>query len=213
MLKTITAAESKMLDRKAREAYGLSVLMLMENAGRAVAEEVIKAKKKRVAIFCGKGNNGGDGFVAARHLLAGGISPDLFLAGKTSDVKGDAKVNLDVLLKLKRKIIEVREKNISSLKARVRRYDLIVDAIFGVGLKGSVKGYHKDLIEAINASGAYVISVDIPSGLDADTGKALGSCVRADRTVTFVANKRGMIRGEGPVYCGKVIVKDIGFPF
>ena len=88
-----------------------------------------------------------------------------------------------------------------------------MDAIFGVGLKGRIEGVFRDLIESINSSGAYIISVDIPSGLDADTGEALGACVKADKTVTFVARKRGMVKDKGPGYCGKVIVKDLGFPF
>jgi len=213
MMKTITASQSKLLDKKAREIFGLSTLILMENAGRAVAGEIIKLKKRRIAIFCGKGNNGGDGFVLARHLLAAGIRPDLFLAGKASDVKGEAKLNLDILLNLKHKITRVDGKAVSSLKRKIRRYDLIVDAIFGVGLKGRIEGVFGDLIESINFSGAYIVSIDIPSGLDADTGEAPGVCIKADRTITFVARKRGMVKGKGPGYCGKIIVKDLGFPF
>ena len=118
----------------------------------------------------------------------------------------------DILLKLKHKIFEIDGKNVSLLKKKIRRYDLIVDAIFGVGFKGSVEGFFRDLIELINSSSAYIASVDIPSGLNADNGEASGACVRADRTVTFIAKKRGMIKGKGPGYCGKIIVKDLGFP-
>ena len=212
-MKTITASQAKLLDKKAREIYGLSTLILMENAGRAVAEEIIKLKKRKIAIFCGKGNNGGDGFVSARHLFTGGIKPDLFLAGKIPEVKGEARPNLDILLRLKHKIFEMDEKNVGLLKKKIRRYDLIVDAIFGVGFKGNIEGFLEDLIELINSSSAYIVSVDIPSGLNADNGEASGACVRADRTVTFIAKKRGMVKGRGPGYCGKVIVKDLGFPF
>lgn len=212
-MKTITASQAKLLDKEARKIYGLSTLILMENAGRAVAEEIIKLKKRKIAIFCGKGNNGGDGFVSARHLFTGGIKPELFLTGKISEVKGEARLNLDILLKLKHKIFEIDEKNVSFLKKNICRYDLIVDAIFGVGLKGNIKGFFGDLIQLINSSSAYIVSVDIPSGLDADMGEAFGACVRADRTVTFIAKKRGMVNGKGSEYCGKIIVKDIGFPF
>ena len=212
-MKTITASQAKLLDKKAREIYGLSTLILMENAGRAVSEEIIKLKKRKIAIFCGKGNNGGDGFVSARHLFTRGIKPDLFLAGKMSEVKGEARLNLDTLLKLKHNIFEINEKNLSLVKKKIRRYDLIVDAIFGVGLKNNIKDFFRDLIELINSSSAYIVSVDIPSGLDADNGEVSGACVRADRTVTFIAKKRGMVKGEGPEYCGKITVKDIGFPF
>ena len=212
-MKAITVSQAKLLDKKARDFYGLSTLMLMENAGRAVAGEIIGLKRRKIAIFCGKGNNGGDGFVSARHLLAIGIKPDVFLVGKISDAKGEARLNLDILLKLKHNIFKINEKNINSLKKRIRPYDLIVDAIFGVGLKGNIGGVFGSLIESINSSGAYILSIDIPSGLDADTGQALGTCVKADRTVTFIARKRGMVKGKGPGYCGKIIVKGIGFPF
>lgn len=212
-MKTITASQAKLIDKKAREIYGLSTLILMENAGRAVAEEIIKLKKRKIAIFCGKGNNGGDGFVSARHLFAGGIKPDLFLAGKISKVKSEARLNLDILLKLKHKIFEIDEKNLNLLKKNICRYDLIVDAVFGVGLKGKIKDLFRDLIELINSSSAYIVSVDIPSGLDADNGEVSGPCVRADRTVTFIAKKCGMVKGNGPEYCGKITVKDLGFHF
>jgi len=210
-MKTITVSQARLLDKRAREVYGISTLMLMENAGRAVAEEIIKLKKRRIAIFCGKGNNGGDGFVCARHLFAGGIRPDLFLAGRISDVKGEAGLNLDILLRLKHKIFEIDGKNVDLLKEKICRYDLILDAIFGVGLKGGVKGLFGYLIELINSSVAYIVSVDVPSGLDADTGEVSGACIKADRTVTFIAKKRGMIKGKAPGYCGKIIVKDLGF--
>lgn len=209
-MRTITASQAKLFDKKAREVYGLSTLILMENAGRAVAEEIIKLKKRKIAIFCGKGNNGGDGFVCVRHLLARGIKPDVYLAGEISEVKGEARTNLDILLRLRQKIIQIDERNFNLLKEKIRRYDLIVDAIFGVGLKGSIEGFLRDSIALINSSGAYVVSIDIPSGLDANTGQIKGCCVRADSTITFIAKKRGMVRGKGPRYCGKIMVKDLG---
>jgi NAD(P)H-hydrate epimerase len=184
----------------------------MENAGRQVAQEALKMlhRGKRVVIFCGKGNNGGDGFVAARHLLVKGIRPDIFLAGKINAVENEARQNLDILLRLKTKIIEVAGENLYLLKNRVLRYNLIIDALLGIGLSGEVRGILKDLIGIINLSKAKVLSIDIPSGLDATTGRALGCCVKADRTVTFVARKRGMIKGEGPKNCGRVVVRDLG---
>ena len=104
-------------------------------------------------------------------------------------------------------------KNIRSLKLKICQYDLIVDAIFGVGFKGKVEGLFGDLIQAINSSGAYIVSVDIPSGLDADSGETAGPCIMADKTMTFIARKCGMVKRSGAGYCGKVIVKDLGFPF
>lgn len=166
----------------------------------------------RCATFCGKGNNGGDGFVMVRHLLAAGIKPDIFLAGDINDVENEARVNLEILLKLRQKVIEVGEENLDLIKNKISKYTLIIDALLGVGLTGEVRGIFRDLIGIINLSQAYILSVDIPSGLDATTGKVLGCCVKADKTVTFVAKKQGMVLGEGPKYCGRVAVKDLGIP-
>lgn len=211
-MKTITVSEARLLDKRAMEIYGISALVLMENAGRAVVEEIIRLRVKNIAVFCGKGNNGGDGFVCARQLAARGFDPDVFIVSSVDDVKGDARINLNILLKLGHKVREVNEKNIDLVRRKIRKYDLIVDAIFGVGLKDGIKGFVGDLIEFINSSGAYVISVDIPSGLDADNGKISGPCVKADRTITFIAKKRGMATGSGPANCGKVITETLGLP-
>jgi len=211
----ITSQKAKEIDLKAKERFGISVLVLMENAGKAVAEEameVLKNQKEKVAIFCGKGNNGGDGFVAARHLLTYGIKPEVFLAGKISEVNNEAKINLEIFRKLKLKVLEVSESNLNLVKRKISKYELIIDALLGVGLSGEVRGIFRDLIELINSSRAFILAVDIPSGLDATTGKVLGCCVNADKTVTFVAKKRGMVIGDGPKYCGRVVVRDLGIP-
>lgn len=212
--KLLTAKTAKDIDIKASDKLGVSTLVLMENAGRAVAEEVIKilSNKKSIAIFCGKGNNGGDGFVAARHILTQGIRPDIFLAGNIQDVQNEARINLDILLKLKQKIVEVEEENLYLVKNKISEYDLIIDALLGVGLKGEVRGIFRDLIGIINNSKAYILSVDIPSGLDATTGRVLGCAVIADKTITFVAKKLGMTIRQGTKNCGKIIVKDLGIP-
>ncbi len=208
----LTTRKAKDIDIKAKDTFGISTLVLMENAGRVVAQEAIKtiSDKNKVAIFCGKGNNGGDGFVVARHLLLYGIKPDVFLAGKIQDIENEARVNSDILLNLKQKIIEIEEENLDLVKEKIFEYNLIIDALLGVGLKGEVKGICRDLIGIINTSKAYILSIDIPSGLDATSGKALGCCIKADKTVTFVAKKRGMAVGEGEKFCGRIIVADLG---
>ncbi|RKY33312.1 MAG: NAD(P)H-hydrate epimerase [Candidatus Omnitrophota bacterium] len=212
--KVITSQKAKEIDIKAQQAFGISGLLLMENAARQIAEEAVKmlAKDKKVAIFCGKGNNAGDGFAAARHLLVKGIKPLIFLAGKKQEVKNEAKVNLDILLKLKQKIIEVKEGDWKKVKNIILKYPLIIDALLGIGLSGEVRGLFREIIPMVNSLKVPVLSVDIPSGLDANNGKVLGCCVRADKTVTFVAIKRGMTVANGPKYCGKVVVKDLGIP-
>jgi len=210
--KFLTAQEAKNIDLKAREKLGIRILVLMENAGRQIAQQAIKSYKAndKIAIFCGKGNNGGDGLVTARHLLTCGIKPDVFLACKTSEVKNEARENLEILLKLKQKIFEVSENNLSNI--RISQYGLIIDALLGVGLSGQVRGIYVDLIRLINFSKAYILSVDIPSGLDATTGKILGSCIKADETVSFVKGKRGMFLASGPKHCGKIVIADLGVP-
>jgi len=211
--KSLTARQSRDIDIKARETLGIPTLVLMENAGRGVSEEAIKIlrrKKKKVAIFCGKGNNGADGFVTARHLLTQGIKADIYLSGSIAEVENEARPNLEILLKLKQRVREVEEANLHLVKSKISGYGLIIDALLGVGLAGEVRGIYRDLIGIINNSRAYILSVDIPSGLDATTGKVLGCCVKADETITFIAKKRGMVCGDGPKYCGKIIVRDLG---
>jgi len=207
----LTAADAKSLDKKAVERFGMPVLVLMENAGRCVSEEalnILGKRKGKVALFCGTGNNGGDGFCAARHLLTAGIKPDIYLSGKIADVKNEAKTNLNILLRMKQKIIEASPASISLIKTK--RYSLIIDALLGVGLKGDIRYIYQELINIINASRAFVLSVDIPSGLDATTGKVGKVCVKADKTITFVAKKRGMASETGKNYCGEVLVRSIG---
>lgn len=211
----ITAQEAKNLDLRAEEEFGISTLILMENAGRAVSEEalmIIARKRARIAIFCGRGNNGGDGFCAARHLLTAGVDSDIYLAGRVTEVKHAAKTNLDILLGLKKKVFEVNDQNLDIVRRRITGYSLIIDALLGVGLKGNVSGILAQLIELINLSGAYILSVDIPSGLDATGGRILGCSIKADRTITFVAKKSGMLKGCGRKQCGRIKIADIGVP-
>jgi len=212
-MEKINIKKARLIDEKATKEFGLSTLVLMENAGRSVAEEIIKLKKKKIAIFCGKGNNAGDGFVCARHLLSRGLNPDIFLLAEISEVKNEARINLDILLKLKPKIFKINEDNFLFYKNKIKDYDLIIDAIFGIGLKGEISGLFKEVIKAINSLAKYVVSVDVPSGLDANTGRILGTCIKANKTITFLAIKKGMLINKGPRYCGKILVKDLGFPF
>jgi NAD(P)H-hydrate epimerase len=178
-----------------------------------VAEEVLKLLKKhpgRVAVFCGTGNNGGDGFCACRHLLFFGVRPDIYLAGSPSKLKGQARVNYDILLKLKHRVYENGAFGPGVPGKRLKRYSLIVDALLGIGVKGEVRLVYRELIQEINSSGSFVVSVDIPSGLDADSGKPLGTCVKADETITFISVKKGMLLNPGKRYCGKVRIRGIG---
>ena len=211
----LTAAQAKALDIKALEKFGMSTLVLMENAGRAISDEalkILKNKKEKIAVFCGTGNNGGDGFCAVRHLLTKGIRSDVYLIGKIKDVENEARINLSILLKLKQKITEIKPQNLSFLRKRIGKSSLIIDALLGVGVRGQIRPVYQGVIDIINSSDVYILSVDIPSGLDATTGSVLGRCVKADKTVTFVGRKRGMVCEEGRRCCGKILVKSIGLP-
>ncbi len=211
----LDSRQAKEIDERLQVKFLLSVLVLMENAGSAIKDELLKylKPKDKVVFICGKGNNAGDGFVACRHLLGLGFKPEVFVVGKTSDVKGEAKTNLEILARFKQKIHEINQNNLSFLKKRISASSCIVDALFGTGLKNNICGIALDVVRLINDSGKFVLSVDIPSGLNGTTGEIMGISVFADRTVTFMARKRGMLTKNGRVCCGKVIVKDIGFPF
>ncbi len=210
----LTASQARKIDVYARESLGVPVSILMENAGRSVAEEALRVlgKKSRVAVFCGKGNNGGDGFVAARHLLAKGITPDIFLTAKLSEVKAEARRNLNILLNLGCDIKKIDSDKSALLQYNNIRYDIIIDAILGTGAKSEVTGTLKRLVAAINHAKSYILSIDIPSGLDATTGRVLGCCIHADQTITFIAKKKAMISRNGKKYCGQVKVVDLGVP-
>ncbi|MFA4988683.1 MAG: NAD(P)H-hydrate epimerase [Candidatus Omnitrophota bacterium] len=209
----LTAEEAGELDRKAVSEFGMPVLLLMENAGRAVSDEALKWLRGRVlktAVFCGSGNNGGDGLCAARHLVTHGIKPDIYLAGDAPCAKNEAGANLDILLRMKQKIIPLTPSRVISLRNRISAYGLIVDALLGVGIKGAPRYMYQKTIETINSSSAYILSVDIPSGMQADSGEIPGACIKADKTVTFVARKRCMALNPARKYCGRITVRSIG---
>ena len=207
------------LDRKAIEEYKIPGIVLMENAGRNVAEEILKMlddpQQAKVAILCGKGNNGGDGFVVARHLHNHSISVYVFLIAKISDIlkDGDAGTNLQILLNMKIPVKEILDiPSINSILKELNGYNILVDALFGTGLSGDVREPFKTLINGVNNLNKHMVSVDIPSGLDCNTGKILGAAIKATKTVTLAIAKKGFYLNDGPSYTGKVIVSDISIP-
>ena len=219
MEKALTREEMRELDRKAIEEYKIPGIILMENAGRNVAEEVLKMlddpHQAKVAILCGKGNNGGDGFVVARHLHNHSISVYVFLVAKISDIlkDGDAGTNLQILLNMKIPVKEILDiSGVNSILKELHNYNILADALFGTGLSGDVREPFKTLIGGVNNLNKTIISVDIPSGLDCNTGKILGAAIKATKTVTFAIAKKGFYLNDGPSYTGKVIVSDISIP-
>lgn len=213
-MRIVNADQMRELDRRASQEFGVPSIILMENAGMRAFDLIYsilcETGAHRVAIVCGRGNNGGDGFVVARHLHQVSAEVQAFLVGKKEEVKGDARVNLEIAEKSGIPVAEIRD--IGSLRIALAHSDLIVDALFGTGIKGEITGLAGEVIDAINACGRPVVAIDLPSGLDADTGQICGRCVVADATVTFGLPKIGLAIYPGAQYAGEVNVVDIGIP-
>lgn len=213
-MKLVSAAEMKEIDRRAMDDFEVPTLSLMENAGKNVAAAASRMLSdcggKAVVILSGKGNNGGDGFVAARHLINKGFRVITFLLGEKSEVRGAARENLDKLKEYPREIKS--ENNLKNFKDKILKADLLIDALLGTGVKGHIKGLASATITLLNKSQKPIISVDVPSGLDADTGKPLGVCVQARQTVTFGLPKLGLFLYPGRDIAGEVTIADIGIP-
>jgi len=212
-MKVSTVEEMRNLDREAIEKFKIPDAILMENAGQAVYfvihnEFVIKGK--RFIIFCGIGNNGGDGFVVARKLFSNGGLVTVFLLGDSEKLTGCAKVNFEILSALP--IHVERLTSVKQVTSSLLSCDAVVDAIFGTGLTRDISGIYKDVIESINERGATVFSVDIPSGVNGDTGQIMGDAVRADYTITFGLPKLGNLLFPGFDLGGKLYVTHISFP-
>jgi NAD(P)H-hydrate epimerase len=212
-MKLCTAEQMRSIDQRAASEYGMPSLLLMENAGRAVAERAL-ARMAAIThgypivwVMCGKGNNGGDGFVAARHLWTRGtVGVQCWLVGAPDDVRGDARVNLDILGKLGVPVSPFPE------VPDVPRPALVIDALLGTGFQGEPRGAMAYAIEAANGFGAPVLAVDVPSGLDADTGRPSSYCVRAAETVTLGLPKVGFTVYPGRDLAGELTVAHISLP-
>ena len=214
-----TAGQMQKLDSLAIHKYSIPGIVMMENAGRAFADVLAKyvgsVSGKIVVIICGKGNNGGDGFVIARHLANRGSAVHVFLLGKKKDVRGDAKKNLDILVRMvASKQSQIVFQELSSVKglAKAGKPEVIIDAVFGTGFSGKVKGVYVSAIEWINTQGAFVASVDIPSGVDTSTGGVENVAVKANLTITMGLAKIGHYVGAGREHSGSVEVVDISLP-
>lgn len=211
-MKLAVAAQMRALDQAAARDYALPTLLLMDAAARGVADEVAARygplAGKRIAVACGKGSNGGDGLAIARHLhTRAAADVTVLLAADPDTLAGDARANYDMA-----RAFGIPLCDASATGETLAQADIIVDALLGTGLKGGVAGTLAAVIDAINAARVPVISVDVPSGLDADTGRVDGACVRANVTVTFAFAKVGLCCFPGVDYAGDIVVADIGFP-
>jgi len=213
MQRIVTAGEMREIDQRTIKEACMPGILLMENAGMGLVQVIMDylkdVKDARVTILCGRGNNGGDGMVVARHLYNRGIHVSVYLAGDSKGLKGDALVNYDILKGYGLDVIELNSAR--TLKGN-HQADLIVDALLGTGISGGVKGLVGEVIRWINRTSVPVISVDLPSGLQSDDGQYTGDCVQADHTVTMAAIKRGLLLPPGRELAGHLTVVDIGVP-
>jgi NAD(P)H-hydrate epimerase len=203
------------MDRQAIEIYGIPSTVLMENAGRGAAEILLQSGiNGKVVICCGKGNNGGDGLVIARHLDAANVTVEIILAVPPEQLRGDAALELHIVRQAQIPTFYATNAELTGawFADRVTGADWIVDALFGTGLSGPLRPPFDAMVKAINASAARKLAVDIPSGLDGDTGQPLGETIRADHTVTFVALKAGFAKPGADAWLGHVHVAPIGLP-
>jgi NAD(P)H-hydrate epimerase len=204
------------IEENGHSALGMRRFLMMENAGHGIADFIVgkfrgRLKNKKIVAVCGTGNNGGDGFVASRHLAGYGAKITIILFGSPSDLRSEeAKLNWGIVEKMDSiEIIFGKELN-DEVKKRIAKADILLDAIFGTGIKGEIREPYASAIDAINDSQAYVLAVDVPSGFDPNTAKIHEKCVKADATVTFHRLKVGLAKGKK--YTGPVHVEWIGIP-
>ncbi len=215
-MKVVTNQQMKEIDRKAIEEYGISGLTLMENAGLRIFQNLKDLypdlRLKKIIIFAGPGNNGGDGFVVARHLYNYGTKVLVLLLSPFNKIKGEARANLNIIDKMGIELIEVETVKQEEIQESIQNSDLIIDAILGTGLQGKLTGLKAKITDLINISNKEVVAIDVPTGLNADTGKIEGPCIKATHTITLALPKIGLLLYPGASYAGKITVEDIGIP-
>ena len=200
-----SSEDIKKLDKLASEKYGIPEIQLMENAGKAIFDEINKnISAKSFAVFCGKGNNGGDGFVVARLLKNNGCEVKVYLTHEETELSETARIAYEKMKKENIQILKVTDS--------VEEDDVVIDALLGISVSGAPRGNIKLAIDKISSMSNMVVSVDIPSGLCADSGNVLGSVVTADYTYTLALDKKGLNINQGILVCGIKKVLDIGIP-
>ncbi|NQT87602.1 NAD(P)H-hydrate epimerase, partial [bacterium] len=216
LMRWITCQQMRDIDRRAIEELGIPAVVLMENAGRGVADEVRSLYAERdldgpIPIFCGAGNNGGDGFVIARHLANAGLAPRVICCAPREkiDRSREAGINLTICERMGLPMVDAADPRV--VEDELSRGALAVDAIFGIGLSKPPREPQASMLRLIDAAGIPVVAVDVPSGLDGDTGIPPGACLHADVTATMAFPKVGM-RGAGEEWVGRLVVVDIGLP-
>ena len=216
-MRVLNAAQMRDADRQTIEEIGIPSMVLMENAGRQVVAALEAAytdlNDRHVAVLCGPGNNGGDGFVVARTLHQHGIGVSVFVVATLAGIKGDARLNLEILGRLGLTVVEISDEHAWDLHfSEISQSDLIIDAIFGTGLKSPLAGIMETVAGDVNASGIPVVAVDLPTGMSADHVEPIGECIHANITVTLAAPKLPLVLPPGEALAGRIVVADIGIP-
>ena len=216
-MRILNGNQMREADRRTIQDIGLASLVLMENAGRQVVAAVESLypdlADRRVAIVCGKGNNGGDGFVVARTLQQRGVDVSVFVIGKVTEIKGDARVNLEILGRIGQTVVEVADETAWELHgAEITGHDLIIDAMFGIGLSAPLTGFYETVVADLNEAGVPIVSIDMPSGMSADTSDLIGDAIDATVTIALGAPKLPLVLPPAESKSGEVVVADIGIP-
>src|SRR5438552_5222373 len=216
-MRILDSRQMREADRRTIEEIGITSLVLMENAGRQVVAAIEATHgellERQVAVLCGRGNNGGDGFVVARTLLQRGVDVSVFLLGQVADVRGDARTNLEILGRLGLTVVEIADSQAWELHfSEVSDCTLIVDAMFGTGLNAPVSGYIESVIADVNASGIPVVSIDLPSGLSADSADPIGDSLEAGLTVTLAAPMLPLVLPPAETRAGHIVIADTRNP-
>ncbi len=216
-MRVLNTQQMREADRRTIEDVGIPSIVLMENAGRqavaameAAFDELLSS---HVAVLCGRGNNGGDGFVIARTLIQRGVETSVFLLGSVADVRGDARTNLEVLGRIGLTIVEITNAQEWELHfSEISECDLIVDAILGTGFRGQVSGMLETVVADVNALAVPVVAIDLPTGLSADSHEVEGEAIEAAMTVTLAAPKIPLVLPPADTHCGDLVIADIGIP-
>ena len=218
MIPVLSRAEMRKFDAHASHACQVPSLLLMENAGRGAADVIARelgllpGSAARIVIVCGAGNNGGDGFVVARRLLTLGADPRVYLLVNAERLTGDALSNYRSLVGVGGTVVELEPNQLSELGSAIESARAVVDAVMGTGLDRAVSGFFRYAIEFMNGAHCPIFALDVPSGLDADTGEVLGAAVRAGTTITFAHAKLGLMTPSGMLHSGRLHTADIGVP-
>jgi len=216
-MRVLTASQMREADRRTIEEIGIPSMVLMENAGRQVVAALEATHEdlldRQIAVLCGRGNNGGDGFVVARTLHQRGVAVSTFVIGRLTEIRDDARSNVEILGQLGLTVVEIADEQAWELHfSEISECDLIVDAIFGTGLNTPLSGLFETIVADVNGSGIPVIAIDLPSGLSADSAELIGHCIRATTTVTLAAPKLPLVLPPAETFAGEIIVADIGIP-